>query len=114
MKTVLVIMAVLSGLAGLGSLSNATMGVGGIAAGCLLAILARMVQAGDQHAETLETLAHLGATRANTREAVLVLRKAHNVTEEEVEPVKAPSTPGPKPRAPRPYTPGNFFGPHPK
>lgn len=107
MKAALVILAILFGVVGIG-------GTGAGALGCVFALLALYVQAGERHEETLKALAHLGAIRANTRETVLVLRKAHNVTEEEVEPVKAPAMPGPQPRAPRPYTPGNFYGPHPK
>lgn len=51
MHVVLVIVAVLVGLLGAGSLSPATMGVGIVCGGCLLAILARIAQASAHHAE---------------------------------------------------------------
>lgn len=41
---------------GLISLSQATSGVGGIAIGCLLAIVARIAQAGHHHKKLLEQL----------------------------------------------------------
>jgi len=46
---VLVILAILAGLYGLASLSQATLGVGIICGGCLLAIFARIAQAAQQH-----------------------------------------------------------------
>jgi hypothetical protein len=51
----LVVFAVLFGLGGLVFASQATAGVAAIAVGCLLAILARIVQAGRQHEEVMET-----------------------------------------------------------
>jgi hypothetical protein len=43
--TLLVVVAALAGLGGLLTLSNATLGVGLIGFGCLMAILARLAQA---------------------------------------------------------------------
>lgn len=48
---ILVVVAVLFGIAGLFFLSEATTGVGLLAFGCLLAIMARIAQAGAQHQE---------------------------------------------------------------
>ena len=45
--------ALITGLLGLVSLSNATAGIGGIAFGCLLAILARLIQAQRHHAQLM-------------------------------------------------------------
>lgn len=45
MSAVLMILAILAGVVGVFSLSQATMGVGIIALGCLLGILARLAQA---------------------------------------------------------------------
>jgi hypothetical protein len=52
MVTLLEILAVLAGLFGLISLSQATLGVGVIGFGCLLAILARLAQAEAHHKAT--------------------------------------------------------------
>lgn len=52
--TVLLLMlAGVSTLFGLATLSPATQGVGGLALACLLAILARIAQAGRQHADAM-------------------------------------------------------------
>jgi len=49
MVQLLVIVGLLAGFVGLATMSNATMGVGFIGFGCLLAILARIEQAARQH-----------------------------------------------------------------
>lgn len=49
MSAVLVIIAILAVGYGLLSLSQATLGVGMIAIGCFVAILARLVQAAEHH-----------------------------------------------------------------
>jgi len=81
MASVLMGLAVLSGLVGLGMISQATLGVGFVAGGCLLAILARMAQADAQHKETVKLLNHLAGIRGHAGEAVKVLREAHNLPE---------------------------------
>lgn len=53
---VLLAVSILLGLGGLVFLSNATTGVGLIALACLVAIIARIVQAGQQHAAILKTI----------------------------------------------------------
>jgi hypothetical protein len=55
-SVVLVIVALLAALLGLAQLSNATMGVGLICAGCLLAVCARIAQARYQHVQLLHVL----------------------------------------------------------
>lgn len=50
MTIILVVICLLSALVGLLSLSNATLGVGLIAAACLVGILARIAQASEHHA----------------------------------------------------------------
>lgn len=55
MVYVMVILAILAGIGGGLSLSNATMGVGIICGGCLLAILGRIFQA-DRHHENVRAL----------------------------------------------------------
>jgi hypothetical protein len=49
MTVLMVVLALLAGLGGFTSLSQATMGVGIICIGCLLAILGRIAQAAEQH-----------------------------------------------------------------
>lgn len=51
MVPVLIVLAVVAGCAGILSLSNATMGVGFLAAGCLVSVLARIAQASQHHKE---------------------------------------------------------------
>jgi len=53
MSIFLVILGLLVVLGGILSLTQATLGVGLIAIGCLLAILARLAQAEAQHRKTL-------------------------------------------------------------
>jgi len=50
---VLILVAVVAAIVGAGSLSNATVGVGLMAAACLLAIFARIAQAGTHHREVM-------------------------------------------------------------
>jgi len=50
----LIIVALLAGLIGFFYLTQATIGVGIICGACLLAIIARIVQASDQHAEMIQ------------------------------------------------------------
>jgi hypothetical protein len=57
MSVVLVVVSVIAALIGVVSLSNATMGVGFVAGACLLAILARIAQAGEHHRELLSRTA---------------------------------------------------------
>lgn len=52
MHIVLSIFATLAGLLGVFYLSQATVGVGVIALGCLLGILARIIQAAEHHKST--------------------------------------------------------------
>jgi membrane-bound ClpP family serine protease len=56
MVAILVLVAVLGLLVGVTSLSNATAGVGIIGAACLLAIFARIAQAGQQHDRLIKAL----------------------------------------------------------
>ncbi len=54
MSVFLVIAALLGGFVGIFCLTQATMGVGFICGGCLLAILARIAQAYEQHQELIQ------------------------------------------------------------
>ena len=54
----LVVLALLAGIVGFMFLSQATTGVGIIALACLVAILARVVQAAEQHKELLAMVNH--------------------------------------------------------
>lgn len=56
MDGILVLLSMLAGGGGLLLLSQATLGVGIICGGCLLAILARMAQAAHQHRELIRKL----------------------------------------------------------
>lgn len=55
----MVILSALAAIVGAASLSNATAGVGGLAFACLLAIFARIAQAGTQHAALMKSVAAL-------------------------------------------------------
>ena len=55
-SVLLIVVAIVAGLLGLAQLSNATMGVGLICAGCLVAVLARIAQARYQHLQLLHVL----------------------------------------------------------
>ena len=57
MAAVLVVVAMLVAFFGFASLSQATMGVGFIGGGCLLAILARIVQASEHQSQLRALLA---------------------------------------------------------
>ncbi|MGD1146939.1 MAG: hypothetical protein ABR961_03180 [Thermoanaerobaculaceae bacterium] len=59
---VLILVALLAVLGGLMSLSQATIGVGIVALACFLAILARIAQAKEQHAELKRLLEQRTAT----------------------------------------------------
>ncbi len=83
MASFLMGLAVLSGVVGMALISQATLGVGFVAGGCLLAICARMSQAEAQHKETLKLLSNLGGIRGHAKEAVKVLRQAHNLPEDD-------------------------------
>jgi len=56
MSILLIIVALLGGFVGAFCLTQATMGVGIICGGCLLAILARIAQACDQHQELIQKI----------------------------------------------------------
>lgn len=68
MSTVLMLGAFLSGVVGFALLSQATMGVGVICLGCLMGILARILQA-DAHHNTVMTA--MAATAPETIRAEL-------------------------------------------
>jgi hypothetical protein len=82
MGSLLQVLAVLSGAVGVFTISQATLGVGFICGGCLLGIMARLVQAETQHKETVKLLSHLAGIRGHASEAVKVLRQAHNLPED--------------------------------
>ncbi len=56
MTILLVIIAILLGVGGAFTLTPATLGTGIIAGACLLAIVARIVQANSQHAQIMRAL----------------------------------------------------------
>ena len=51
-----IVLATLVGLIGVGALTGATQGVGIVAAGCLLAIFARIAQAGAHHRDSVQAV----------------------------------------------------------
>lgn len=65
MWQILLILAVIVTAIGFGFLSQATMGVGIIAIGCVLGILARIAQANAQHNELKAILGSLGSKPQN-------------------------------------------------
>ena len=67
MVPLLVVVAILAGGAGVMSLSQATLGVGLVAAGCLLAICARITQAHEQHKLFSDAVDAEKAAAANRR-----------------------------------------------
>jgi hypothetical protein len=82
MGSLLQVLAVLSGAAGVFAVTQATLGVAFICGGCLLGVLARLAQAEAQHKETVKLLNHLVGIRGHAKDAVNVLRQAHNLPED--------------------------------